>query len=306
MKSIEEMQTILIVDDAPINITLLGNLFKDNYIVQVANQGTTAIEIATGDDPPDLILLDVVMPEMTGYEVCKVLKNNKKTENIPIIFITGKDGTQDEIKAFELGAVDYITRPFNPVIVKARVNTHMELKRYRDFLENMSLIDGLTGIANRRKFDEYFDIVWNLGLREGIEQSVILIDIDHFKSYNDSYGHQAGDDCLIRIAREIASHVRRKTDLVARYGGEEFVCILPDTSEEDALKIADHLRQSIEALGIPHKASEVSSCVTVSVGVATIVPMQGMLSQGLLKAADQALYYSKQSGRNQVAAYPNL
>ena len=306
MNENKSMQRILIVDDAPRNISLLGELLKDKYNIQVANNGEKAIRIAQEDTQLDLVLLDVMMPKMDGYEVCERLKKDERTRKIPIIFITGKDREQDEIKGFELGAVDYITKPFNPVIVRARVKTHLELKRYRDFLEDMSLIDGLTGIPNRRKFDEYYETTWNLAIREEHYHSILMLDIDLFKLYNDHYGHQAGDECIVKIAQALQGMVKRKTDLVARYGGEEFVCILPDTPKEDAFELAEMLRLGIEALNIEHATSTVSKCVTVSVGVSTIRPIDGMVDQGLIKAADDALYCSKEKGRNRVTHFDTL
>lgn len=306
MNENKSMQRILIVDDAPRNISLLGELLKDKYNIQVANNGEKAIRIAQEDTQLDLVLLDVMMPKMDGYEVCERLKKDERTRKIPIIFITGKDREQDEIKGFELGAVDYITKPFNPVIVRARVKTHLELKRYRDFLEDMSLIDGLTGIPNRRKFDEYYETTWNLAIREEHYHSILMLDIDLFKLYNDHYGHQAGDECIVKIAQALQGMVKRKTDLVARYGGEEFVCILPDTPKEDAFELAEMLRLGIEALNIEHATSTVSKCVTVSVGVSTIRPINGMVDQGLIKAADDALYCSKEKGRNRVTHFDTL
>jgi len=306
MNENKSMQRILIVDDAPRNISLLGELLKDKYQIQVANSGEKALRIAQEDTQLDLVLLDVMMPKMDGYEVCERLKKDERTRKIPIIFITGKDREQDEIKGFELGAVDYITKPFNPVIVRARVKTHLELKRYRDFLEDMSLIDGLTGIPNRRKFDEYYETTWNLAIREEHYHSILMLDIDLFKLYNDHYGHQAGDECIVKIAQALQGMVKRKTDLVARYGGEEFVCILPDTPKEDAFELAEMLRLGIEALNIEHATSTVSKCVTVSVGVSTIRPINGMVDQGLIKAADDALYCSKEKGRNRVTHFDTL
>ena len=229
MVELNEKQTILIVDDSPENITVLGALLRADYGIRVATNGDKALKIVDSDNPPDLILLDVMMPGMDGYEVCRTLKDNPLTRNIPIIFITAKCSEDDEVKGFERGAVDYVTKPFSPVIIKARVRTHLELKKYRDLLENTSYCDGLTAIANRRRFDEYYATMWSVSVRESLPLSLIMIDIDNFKRFNDGYGHQEGDACLIRIAQKLAASVRRKTDLVARYGGEEFVCVLPGT-----------------------------------------------------------------------------
>jgi diguanylate cyclase (GGDEF)-like protein len=293
-------QTILIVDDVTANIDILAELLRPDYKIRAATSGEKALKISFSENPPDLILLDVMMPDTDGYEVCRILKKSSQTKDIPIIFITGKTSIEDEIYGFNLGAVDYVRKPFNSVIVKARVNTHAELKRYHDYLEGISYLDGLTGIANRRKFDEYLDITWNFAMREATPISIVLMDIDYFKLFNDHYGHQEGDDCLIQIAQTLAGVATRKTDLVARYGGEEFVCILPNTEKEDAKQIAEKFRRSIMDIQIPDEYSAAGSNVTISIGVATIIPEFNSNCSLLIKASDEALYRAKASGRNQV------
>jgi diguanylate cyclase (GGDEF)-like protein len=220
------------------------------------------------------------------------------TKEIPIIFITGKMDEADEILGFELGAVDYISKPFNPIIVKARVNTHMKLKMYRDYLESMSYIDGLTQIPNRRKFNEYYELMWSMALRESQILSVIMIDIDYFKLFNDRYGHQVGDECLIKVAQQLAATVSRKTDFVGRYGGEEFICVLPNTPIENAHMIAEKMRTKIMELDIPHESSKVTNIVTISLGVAACIPHKDIKQNSLIESADKALYHSKETGRN--------
>lgn len=293
-------QTILIVDDVTANIDILAELLRPDYKIRAATSGEKALKISFSDNPPDLILLDVMMPDIDGYEVCRILKESFQTKDIPIIFITGKTSIEDEIYGFNLGAVDYVRKPFNSIIVKARVNTHAELKRYHDYLEGISYLDGLTGIANRRKFDEYLDITWNFAMREATPISMVLMDIDYFKLFNDHYGHQEGDDCLIQIAQTLAGVATRKTDLVARYGGEEFVCILPNTEMEDAKQVAEKFRRSIMEIQIPHEYSAAGSNVTISIGVATIIPEFNSNCSLLIKASDEALYRAKANGRNQV------
>lgn len=299
-----DRQTVLIVDDEPGNIRILVELLRSDYRTLVATNGDKALQIARAENPPDLILLDVVMPELDGYEICKILKADDRTKKIPIIFITSKDSEEDERKGFEVGAVDYVMKPFRSAIVKARVNTHAELKKYRDFLESLSLMDGLTGIPNRRRFDEYLDTIWEFAVRESSPISLILIDIDYFKQFNDHYGHQAGDECLIQIAQKIRSTSKRKIDLVARYGGEEFACILPKTKLADAIMIAEKFRESVLSLQIPHAYSLVESFTTISLGVATILPIpRGTKTPfELVKAADEALYMSKEGGKNKVSS----
>ena len=296
-----KQQTILIVDDAKANIDILADLLKSDYKIRAATNGEKALEIAFSVNPPDLILLDVLMPGIDGYEVCKKLKASSQTKNIPVIFITGKVSEEDEIYGFTLGAVEYITKPFSPVIVKARVNTHAELKRHRDYLEGISYLDGLTGIPNRRKFNEYLSFACDFSHREQVPVSMIMMDIDHFKLYNDHYGHQEGDTCLIRIAQALAGAVTEKTDILARYGGEEFACILPNRTKEEALKIAEKLRLAVLQLKIPHEKSMVEPIVTISLGVATVVPSADRTCKDLIKSADEALYRSKETGRNKVS-----
>ncbi len=298
---LSKQQTILIVDDAKSNIIVLSELLRADFKIKAATSGEKALAIAFSDDPPDLILLDVVMPDMDGYEVCKRLKVSSQTKSIPIIFITGKVNEEDEIYGFNLGAVDYITKPFSPVVVKARVGTHAELKRHRDFLEGISYLDGLTGIANRRKLNEFMELTCSYAERESLPISMIMIDIDFFKLYNDHYGHQQGDNCLIQIAGALSETLVRKTDFVARYGGEEFVCVLPNTNTDIALELAEKLRLSVMALQIPHAYSTAADCVTISLGVSTLIPTTDLSCDILIKNADEALYLSKKSGRNMVS-----
>lgn len=291
---------LLIVDDEPINIRMLDAMLRDDYDISVAASGEQALKRASMT-PPDLILLDIQMSGMDGYEVCRRLKESEDTRNIPVIFITAKTDISEEIHGLELGAVDYITKPFHPTIVRVRLRNHLELKRQRDLLNRLSSLDGLTGIANRRYFDSYLTQEWSRTVRSADEISLIMIDVDHFKPFNDNYGHSAGDDCLKAISRALTEVVPRSTDLVARYGGEEFVCVLSSTGLEGAAKVAEKLRTNTEALAIPHAYSTTSPVVTISVGCATAKPgVTEMLSTDLLLVADRQLYLAKKSGRNQV------
>jgi diguanylate cyclase (GGDEF)-like protein len=303
MTSKEPKQTILIVDDAPANIKILGESLRSDYKIRVATNGAKALGIALSDNPPDLILMDIMMPEMDGYEACKKLKEDDKARKIPVIFITAKDQVEDETKGLNLGAVDYIIKPFSLPIVKARVRTHLELKRHRDILEDMSNRDGLTGIPNRRRFDEVLELEWKRSVRKGNALSLILIDIDFFKPFNDHYGHTEGDDCLKKVAMSLYNAVRRPMDFVARYGGEEFVCILPETDREGATVVGEMLRKEIEAMDIKHHDSPVTDHVTISLGVASMVPTMDSSSHTLIEASDKCLYQAKEEGRNRVKGY---
>ena len=290
---------ILIVDDERFNLNTLHGLLKDDHKIMVATHGEQALKAAlTGR--PDLILLDITMPDMDGYEVCRRLKADPLTMGVPIIFITGLVDAEDETRGLELGASDYITKPFNLSVVRARVRTQLRLKQQSDLLESYAFRDGLTGLANRRAFDDRAAAEWNRCMRSGLPLSAIMIDVDHFKLYNDHYGHAQGDDCLRRVAAALELRTQRPGDMVARYGGEEFVVLLPETDHAAALTVGEALRGAVEATGMAHLASKVTDHVTISVGVATTVPSDLGSVAALLQAADAMLYACKAAGRNCV------
>lgn len=295
--------SILIVDDIPANIKVLGESLKADYRIRLATDGERALRMATSATPPDIILLDIVMPKMDGYEVCQRLKEDPTSKNIPVIFITAMAEEEDETKGLACGAVDYITKPFSLPIVRARVKTHLELKRHRDTLEALSTRDGLTGIPNRRRFDEVLRIEWLRGQREGVPLSLIMIDIDHFKLYNDNYGHIEGDDCLRKVASGLATAMSRPADFIARYGGEEFAVILPMTDHDGAVTVAETLLEKIRELNLPHRNSLVAERVTISLGIATMLPIREASPTILVDRADKALYTSKVAGRNRVTTW---
>ena len=290
---------ILIVDDTPTNIQVLAESLRADYRVKVATSGQAALEIVARDNP-DLVLLDVMMPGMDGYDVCRRLKQQPETQNIPVIFVTARTETVDEELGLNLGAVDYIAKPFHLAIVKSRVRNHINLKLKTDLLESLALLDGLTNIPNRRRFDEALEQEWKRSVRTGTPLSLIMSDIDFFKRYNDNYGHGMGDICLKQVATALAAAITRPSDLVARYGGEEFVALLPETDAEGARLIAERFRSNAEALQIPHERSDASRWVTVSVGVASLIPKAEDAFQELMKQADHMLYRAKELGRNRV------
>lgn len=292
---------LLVVDDQPLNIRVLNELFRFDCDVFMATNGEQAINICQ-QQQPDLILLDVVMDGMDGHQVCRHLQAEPATRHIPIIFVSAKGEEEDEALGLEMGAVDYISKPFNPTIVRARVKTHLTLKLQNDYLRNLAGIDGLTGIANRRTFDERLTSDWRQACRSNTPLSLLMIDIDHFKNYNDHCGHQTGDDCLKRVAGVLASTVGRPFDLVARYGGEEFVCLLPDTAAEGALLIAEKMQAQVALLQIEHPASAVSNHVTLSIGITTQQASPHADCRVLLHAADTQLYKAKRAGRNRAYA----
>ena len=450
---------ILLIDDLPENLKLLTDLLSQlGYVVRSATSGTRGLKSAKSK-APDLILLDIKMPEMDGYQVCQAFKNDPDLCHIPILFISALDETLDKLKAFQVGGVDYLIKPFQIEEVVARIETHLMIQKQRealqteivkrqeaeevlyqsralissvlnsaldgiaamqavrdpitgniedfrclvvnpviskvlnrnrediigklilkkllnsldgklfnqfvnvvetgepldsDFyypfedscwfhyvavklgdgfaitvrdittrkqtelelqkineqlqeanykLELISNLDGLTHIANRRRFNDYLLIHWQQYQREQKPIALLLIDVDYFKFYNDSYGHQCGDDCLIQIAQAIAKVPQRVVDLVARYGGEEFAMILPNTNTEGALIIAESVRQTIANLAIPHQSSPVSDQITLSVGIASLIPATGESLDILINQADEALYSAKKQGRNRAIVY---
>ncbi len=297
---VENKPRILVVDDEPINIKVLNAMLKEKYQIYVALNGQQALKRVNTSPRPDMVLLDIKMRGMDGYEVCEKLKSDPETEKIPVIFITSMSDEEDEKKGLELGAVDYITKPFRPDIVMARIENHIKLKHYQDLLEFESHRDGLTGVPNRRRFDELFRREWRRGLQAHSFLSLVMLDIDHFKLFNDHYGHMAGDECLRTVARALQTSLSRPTDFVGRYGGEEFICILPDTNLDRALEEAEKMRTSICDLIIPHSYSNAAQYVTLSLGVATTVPNKADSPNRLIELADRMLYKAKAGGRNCV------
>jgi diguanylate cyclase (GGDEF)-like protein len=293
---------ILIVDDQRLNIQVLHQTFVEDYDVCMATGGLQALEVCLAQQP-DLILLDIEMPGIDGFEVCKRFKADPAMRDIPVIFITAHVDDATQVRGLELGAVDFISKPINVKIVRARVNTHLTLKRQADLLRRFAYVDGLTGVHNRRYFDQRLVSEWARAARTGSALSLLMLDVDFFKLYNDRYGHQAGDDCLRRVAAGLAAGLKRPADLLARYGGEEFVCLLPDTDLSGALQLAEQLGSQIAALQIEHAGSSVAEFVTLSLGACCKPAGAGSGDVAeLLRQADVQLYQAKQSGRNRSCA----
>ncbi|MDD2159394.1 PleD family two-component system response regulator [Pseudomonas sp. MIL19] len=290
---------LLVVDDKPINIRIINELFRADCDLHMATHGAQAIAVSKTLQP-DLILLDIMMDGMDGLEVCRRLKMDPATAAIPVIFITAKREEDDEALGLELGAVDYISKPLNSAIVRARVKTHLTLKLQNDYLKGLARVDGLTGIPNRRAFDVRLAQAWSQACREGRTLSLMMIDIDYFKRYNDHFGHVQGDECLRQVAKAIAQSVNRPYDMAARFGGEEFACILPETNLQGALILADKIQARISQLAVAHPGSEVSKWVSLSIGVASLQPRIDREPSELIALADQQLYQAKQNGRNQI------
>jgi diguanylate cyclase (GGDEF)-like protein len=311
----------LIVDDDVGSVRLLALIVQGFGDVRFATHGEQAVDMVR-DQRPDLVLLDAEMPGLDGFAVCRIIKSTPGFEDLPILFVTAHADVEIETKALELGAVDFITKPINPAVVKARVRTHLILKQRTDELNRLAAVDGLTGIPNRRAFDVTLDREWRRACRSQSPLSLLMIDVDEFKGYNDQYGHQAGDDCLKAVGRTLTETVRRPGELVARYGGEEFAVVLPDSDQKTALDLAGKLREAIAALNIPHSGSTAAPYVTISIGAATVSPEDMPPGWGkgsretqrsgaergppdvsmLMAAADQALYDAKRTGRNRVSA----
>ncbi len=286
---------VLIIDDTRLNIQALAHILKNDYTIKMAHGGAKALELVTQEPTPDLILLDVEMPEVSGYDVCRSLRENNDTFNIPIIFVTGKDSIKEEEYGLSLGAVDYITKPIHPSIVKARVKTHVTLKRQYDLLKKVAVRDQLTRLYNRHYLADALISKVAHAARHQEPLSIILIDIDHFKSINDTYGHLIGDDVLREIAGLVGKNAR-KEDIAARFGGEEFVLVLDRCTLEDARIKAEILREEIEAY------YPVGIDVTASFGVIQLDETMDSCTR-FLDLADQALYRAKKEGRNRVVLH---
>lgn len=293
-----EKPVILVVDDTPANIHILVEALREEYDVMVAIRGARALELARAETQPDLILLDMMMPGMDGHEVCRQLKYDDRTRNIPIIFVTADTSPASEQLSFELGAVDYVTKPFSLPVVKARVRTHVTLKQRTDMLERLAKLDGLTGIANRRRFDELLQMEWQRCARKQMPLSALIADVDHFKLYNDTYGHGAGDKCLRGFGRLLEAMATRPGDLAARYGGEEFAVLLPFTPYEGAAYVAENLRKQTAEWCVDSSPENTSRRITISVGFATVIPHSSGDPANLLRVADEMLYEAKHAGRN--------
>jgi diguanylate cyclase (GGDEF)-like protein len=293
--------TILVVDDMTTTLLLLHDLLKDTYEVKIAKSGTKALEILESPNDIDLILLDIEMPDINGYDVCRKIKNNETIKNIPIIFITGRTSQEDEEYGLNLGAIDYITKPFNKAIVKLRIKNYLDLKIKNDMLEKLSMYDGLTNIRNRRFFDETFEKTFSEIKRDKKSLAVLMIDIDFFKPYNDNYGHGQGDETLRKVAKALEKTIKRASDFVARYGGEEFVILLKDINKDGVEAVANNLLNAVRELKITHEFSKIENYVTVSIGASYYNSSSDITKLELLLKADETLYNVKNSGRNNFA-----
>ena len=289
--------SILIIDDSVDTIRLLSGMLRDLGQISFATSGEAGLQLAC-QRPPDLILLDVEMSAMNGYETCRKLKSNPTTQHCAIIFVTANTTAESEVAALEAGAVDYIAKPLNPPVVRARVQTHLRLQLNSTALAKLASKDALTGLYNRRYFDSVAEKELQRHRRQKLPLGIAFIDIDCFKAYNDGYGHQQGDICLRQVANAIDFATRRPDEVVARFGGEEFIVILPYATAEDASAYGEWICRRVSELDIEHAFSHVASHVTISVGATSKVPEEGETMQKFVRAADEALYLAKSSGRN--------
>lgn len=293
----DEQKTILVVDDNISVIKMLSSILQSQGDIIFATTGEAGIKLAK-ERKPNLILLDIEMPGISGYEVCRFLKRDPETSETPVIFVTAHTSMEKEIEALEAGAVDFITKPMNPLVVQARVKTHLKLQEYNENIRKIAERDGLTGLYNRRYFDEMMDKEIQRHRRQQNFLTLAIIDVDHFKAYNDTYGHQAGDSCLKRIASSIRDSAQRAGEISARYGGEEFAVILPNVDDDNALKYGSWLCNKINELELPHKKSPTSDHVTISIGLCAVIPDGDFDKDKFISLADQALYEAKDKGRN--------
>ena len=292
---------ILIVDDELLNLKMLRSVLHEEYTVLTAKNGRTAIEIAS-EEKPDLILLDILMPEMDGYEVLSILKNDADTRHIPVIFITGLDSKSEEEKGLSMDAVDYISKPFSPGIVSLRVKNQIQIINQIRTIEQLSNLDQLTQIPNRRGLDGQLLSEWGRSIRESIPLSLLMIDVDKFKVFNDTYGHLQGDKVLKMIAETINATLQRAGDFAARFGGEEFCVLLPGADIEGAILVAEQIRKAIEST-VFHCEDGTVGKVTISVGVHSLIPSVTDTIPELIAKADNALYMAKEAGRNTIRKY---
>lgn len=290
---------ILIIDDDPIMLGLLAHLLSDMGEVETAMGGVIGLA-AAARIIPDLILCDVVMPDMDGLMVCRHLKSDITTKSIPLLCISASINEAEELAALEAGAADFIKKPISPLLVRARVKTQIELIRKSEMLLDLTRRDSLTGIFNRRYFEQRLGEEWARHRRAKEPLALAMVDVDNFKSFNDFHGHVKGDECLITVADCLRESARRPGELAARYGGEEFTLLLPAMPEHELRKFGSWLCQNVRDLRYPHSLTE-SGYVSISVGMAIVVPDDMKRPLDLVKNADKALYIAKAAGRDRYA-----
>jgi diguanylate cyclase (GGDEF)-like protein len=299
----DSKEKILIVDNNGANIKSLKTSLANRYQIFEAANCQQSLKIIESSPEVDLILLDTQSPRKNGFNLCDKITHDYLAKDIPFIFISPDESIAAEKEGLSMGAVDFITRPFNSSILNLRIKNQLKLKQQRDLLKHLSRTDGLTGLWNRSKFEEFMENEWFRAVREHSSLSLIMLDIDYFKNFNDSYGHTSGDECIKKVAQIINKSLVRSQDLAARYGGEEFICVLPNTRHSGAMYLAETIRKNILKLKVPHKQSKTNSFVTASLGVSTIIPSSFSSAHMLIQATDKMLYKAKKEGRNRVAGH---
>ena len=295
----EHRDKIMIVDDENVNIAILSQILSPEYDLITAMNGNDVLKLAE-TELPDLILLDIAMSGMNGFDVIRKLKSFDATKDIPVIIITARNNLDDEEKAFLLGAVDYMTKPFNNTIVITRIETHLRIVRQRKEIEQLNLADSLTGLSNRQGFDKFMELEWRRAIREKKALSLLVIDIDSFKAYNEAYGHVQGDELLKAIASVFTKCARRSSDLSARISGEEFAMLLPDTAWEFSLLIAENVRKNIKSTILPTIDGKIQTSVTVSIGLVTKTPLQNDNIEDFFDMAYDCMSEAKLAGRDRI------
>ncbi|MFA3791541.1 diguanylate cyclase domain-containing protein [Aliiglaciecola sp. SL4] len=289
---------VLIVDDEPINAMVIADLLSNLYRIKVVHSGEDALAFCR-EQTPDLILLDVMMPGISGLETCRAIKRNQNLQHVPVIFITSVKSQNDENKCWEAGGVDFVSKPVNGITLLNRVKAHLTLKMQSDFLRTLSFTDGLTGLYNRHLLDEVLTKSILQSNRTKSPLSLLMLDIDWFKRFNDSYGHINGDQCLIAVSKVLKDVLHRPIDMTFRYGGEEFLCLLPDTDNFGAQHIAETILQKVADLKIPHESSPFG-VVSLSIGIySSSTYEECSKANEIIRIADKSLYLAKQKGRNQ-------
>ena len=299
-EGIEAQNSILIIEGETESLQILYRILGDEYVLYSAKNYREAIEKAN-ELPIDVILLAAAMPWVSGYDVLEALKKVEKTKEIPVIIMTEMSDGDDELKGLDLGASDYIAKPFHETIVKLRVQNQIRIVNQIRAIERLSTIDQLTDIANKRSFNQQLNMEWRRAIRNKQPLSIMMLDVDLFKNFNDTYGHLQGDVVLQSIAKTLVQTLKRPADFAARWGGEEFAVLLPVTDIEGAMLNAENIRRNIERT-IVTCAPGVDTNVTVSIGVNTLIPTIRDSMNDFVNKADMALYNAKRTGRNKVCA----
>ncbi|MDJ0776816.1 MAG: diguanylate cyclase [Gammaproteobacteria bacterium] len=300
---ITDMPRILVLDSDEASVRMIVEQMR-NTQVEIVPDFSTLSATAVQQDMPDLVIVDTdLLGDVDSTDWWRDSTDSDLDIAVPVIFVSDDPSTQAEVSAFDAGAADFIAKPFHPRVLQARLNMHLKARRSQIQLNNIARIDALTSICNRREFDLRLMSEWGRSARAGKSLALLMIDVDHFKEYNDQHGHLQGDDCLVSVARILSDCMQRSGDLVARYGGEEFVALLPETDTEGAIAVAEYCRSSVEEAAIAHVSSNVAPVVTVSIGVAAMMPLYDKSSTLLLEQADISLYQAKQTGRNKICSF---